>query len=53
MTKAELETKVDELMEQTGADLQELWDSINQGQRKQLYKKANIREILERYGVKG
>ena len=40
MTKAELNSGVSELMAQTKTDLQELWDSINQGQRRQLYKKA-------------
>lgn len=51
MKKGELHAGVERLMAQTKTDLQELWDSIKPGQQKQLYKKTNIRAILERYGV--
>lgn len=32
--------------------LQILWDNINKGQRKQLYKHEEIKVLLDRYGVK-
>jgi len=31
--------------------LQTLWDNINRGQRKQLYKIPEIKAILDRFGV--
>ena len=51
MTKTELVSKTDELVEITHDALQLLWDNINQGQRKQLYKRPEIKALLDRYGV--
>lgn len=51
MKKAELEQQVTALMEQTRQDLQTIWDNVNKGQKKQLYKRERIKAILDRYGV--
>ena len=51
MTKKELFGNTEQLIETTHDALQLLWDNINKGQRKQLYKDAEIKELLDRYGV--
>ena len=51
MTKTELTQATDVCIETMRAALQTLWDNINQGQRKQLYKREDIKELLDRYGV--
>ena len=51
MTKTELTAAVAAVKDETRDALQELWDNINQGQRKQLAKKENIKTMLDRYGV--
>ncbi len=51
MTKTELTEKTDVCIETTREALQTLWDNINQGQRKQLCKRAEIKALLDRYGV--
>ena len=51
MKKAELSAKVAALKDETRVALQELFDSINQGQQKQLVKKENIKALFDRYGV--
>ena len=51
MTKTELQQATEACIEQTHEALQTLWDSINKGQRKQLYKREDIKTLLERYGV--
>ncbi|MBQ0134835.1 MAG: hypothetical protein KBS46_06890 [Clostridiales bacterium] len=51
MKKNKLRERVEEHMNETGRALQLLWDNINPGQRKQLAKKAEIKALLERYGV--
>jgi histidinol dehydrogenase len=51
MTKAELTAAVTAVKDETREALQELWDNINQGQRKQLAKRENIKALLDRYGV--
>lgn len=52
MTKAELTQATEACVETTRAALQLLWNSINQGQQKQLGKRGEIKALLERYGVK-
>ena len=51
MTRTELTAAVDACVETTRDALQTLWDSINQGQRKQLLKRPEIAALLTRYGV--
>lgn len=51
MTKTELTNAVEAVKDETGEALQMLWDNINQGQRKQLAKRENIKTLLDRYGV--
>ena len=51
MKKSELTENVAATMADTKAALQTLWDSINQGQRKQLIKREEIKTLLDRYGV--
>lgn len=51
MTRSELAAATDACVASTREALQTLWDSINQGQRKQLYKRPEIKALLDRYGV--
>ena len=51
MTKAELNAAMDAAMQDYHDSLQLLWDNINKGQRKQLYKVPEIKAILDRFGV--
>ena len=51
MTKTELNNATNACIAETHDALQLLWDNINQGQRKQLYKREDIRALLDRYGV--
>lgn len=51
MTKKELTDKTENCIATTKEALQLLWDNINKGQRKQLYKNAQIKAMLKRYGV--
>ena len=51
MTKKELTMRVDALKSQTKTALQTLFDNVNKGQRQQLVKIAEIKELFDRYGV--
>lgn len=51
MTKAELTQATNACIAETRDALQLLWDNINKGQQKQLYKKPEIKGLLDRYGV--
>ena len=51
MKKTVLTAKVADAKSQTKDALQLLWDNINKGQRKQLAKRAEIKALLDRYGV--
>ena len=51
MTRTELEELVATFKAQTKEALQTLWDNINKGQRKQLYKIESIKHLLDTYGV--
>lgn len=52
MKKGELKAAVSETKQDYKTSLQTLWDNINKGQRKQLYKIPEIKAILDRFGVK-
>ena len=51
MKKAVLKEKTQEVKSNTKEALQTLFDNINKGQQKQLVKKAEIKELFDRYGV--
>ena len=51
MKRNELKLATDACIATTKDALQLLWDKINQGQRKQLYKREEIKALLDRYGV--
>ncbi len=51
MTKQELTTKTEAVIETTRAALQTVYDALNQGQQKKLLKDENVAALFERYGV--
>ena len=51
MTKAELDAAMAACVKDYHDSLQLLWDNINKGQQKQLYKIPEIKAILDRFGV--
>ena len=51
MTKDALAQATDACMEITREALQLLWDNVNKGQKKQLYKRPEIKALLDRFGV--
>lgn len=51
MTKTELNIATDACIAESHDALQTLWDNINKGQQKQLYKIPKIKAILDRFGV--
>ena len=51
MLKSELQKKTKAVKDATRTALQLLYDSINQGQQKQLVKREEIKALFDRYGV--
>jgi len=51
MTKLELTNALAAAKAEYKDSLQQLWDNVNKGQKKKLYGKAEIKAILDRYGV--
>lgn len=51
MTKMELETKTDAVINETRAALQTVYDALNQGQQKKIMKDEAVAALFERYGV--
>ena len=51
MTKQELTTKTDAVIETTREALQTVYDALNQGQQKKLLKNEDVADLLSRYGV--
>lgn len=51
MTKMELETKTDAVINETRAALQTVYDALNQGQQKKILKDEAVAALFERYGV--
>lgn len=51
MTKEELETKTDKVINETKEALQTVYDTLNQGQQKQIIKNENVKELFDRYNV--
>ena len=51
MTKLELETKTDAVINETRAALQTVYDALNQGQQKKILRDEAVAALFERYGV--
>lgn len=51
MTKAKLTKAVEAAKTETRDALQTIYDSLNQGQRKQIVKVAEVKALFDRYGV--
>ena len=51
MTKMELKTKTDAVINETRAALQTVYDALNQGQQKKILKDEAVAALFERYGV--
>lgn len=51
MTKSQLDAAIAAAEKEYRDGLQTLWDNINKGQRKQLYKIPEIKALLDRFGV--
>lgn len=51
MTKQELTTKTDAVINETRDALQLVYDSLNNGQQKKLMKNEDVAALFERYGV--
>lgn len=51
MTKEELAAAMAEAKQSYKDSLQLLWENINRGQQKQLYKIPEIKALLDRFGV--
>ena len=51
MKKSELDAAMAAAKAEYKAGLQLLWENINRGQQKQLYKIPEIKALLDRFGV--
>ena len=51
MKKATLDREVAEVMADTKAALQTVYDALNQGQQKKLVKEPQVKALFDRYGV--
>lgn len=51
MTKQELQTKTDAVINETKTALQTVYDTLNQGQQKKVVKDPAVAALFERYGV--
>ena len=51
MKKSELETKTNEVINNTKNALQTMYDALNRGQQKQIIKNQEVKVLFDRYGV--
>lgn len=51
MKKSELETKTNQVINNTKNALQTMYDALNRGQQKQIIKNQEVKELFDRYGV--
>lgn len=51
MKKSELIQRTDAVINETHDTLQIVWDNTNKGQRNKMLKNAEIKELLDRYGI--
>ena len=52
MTKHELTTKTDAVINETKVALQTVYDALNHGQKQKILKNESVAVLFERYGVK-
>lgn len=51
MKKSELETKTNQVINNTKNALQTMYNALNRGQQKQIIKNQEVKELFDRYGV--
>ena len=51
MKKNELKQRTDNAVAETRAALQTVYDSLNEGQKKQIVKVEEVKKLFDRYGV--
>lgn len=51
MTKEELETKTNNVINETRDALQTMYDALNHGQQKKIVKNEEVKALFDRYGV--
>ena len=51
MKKKKLDEAVKDCKSKTGEALQLLWDNVNKGQKKQIIKNTEVKEMFDRFGV--
>ena len=51
MKKSELTQRTDNAVSETKAALQTVYDSLNEGQKKQIVKIEEVKVLFDRYGV--
>lgn len=51
MTKTEVNTKTQVVINETKEALQTMYDSLNQGQQKKILKDQKVKALFDRYGV--
>lgn len=51
MTKEELETKTNNVINETRDALQTMYDALNRGQQKQIVKNEEVKALFDRYGI--
>lgn len=51
ISKAKLQKNVGKRIDETKAALQTMYDALNQGQRKKIVKNAEVKALLDLYGV--
>ena len=51
MTKEDLETKTNNVINETRDALQTMYDALNRGQQKQIIKDQNVKALFDRYGI--
>lgn len=51
ISKEKLQQNVDAVKNETKEALQLMYDSLNNGQQKKLVKNAEVKALLERYGI--
>lgn len=51
MKKSELETKTNQVINNTKNALQTMYNALNRGQQKQIIKNKEVKELFDRYRV--
>lgn len=53
MKKQVLKNKTEKVINETKEALQTVYNTLNQGQQKKIVKDEKVKELFDRYGVKG